>query len=94
MVFFTLEITLGLFDKTTTYEERQPHMDGYSFSGETIPEIVAKVKRTLGDDPSWTETASIGLYYKATGSKLGYLNAWHNVVADDKARIVNLIYGA
>ena len=52
MVFFTLEITLGLFDTTATYEERQPHMDGYSFSGETIPEIVAKVKRTLGDDPS------------------------------------------
>ena len=50
MVFFTLEITIGLFDKTTTYEERQPHMDGYSFSGETIPEIVEKVKRTLGED--------------------------------------------
>ena len=43
MVFFTLEITMGLFDTTATYEERQPHMDGYSFSGETIPEIVAKV---------------------------------------------------
>lgn len=93
MVFFTLEITLGLFDKTTTYEERQPHMDGYSFSGETIPEIVAKVKRTLGDDPSWTETASIVLYYNSTAC-MGYLNAWHNVGADNKARIVNLIYGA
>lgn len=93
MVFFTLEITLGLFDKTATYEERQPHMDGYSFSGETIPEIVAKVKRTLGDDPSWTETASIGLYYNATACS-GYLNAWHNIGRDNIARIVNLIYGA
>ena len=93
MVFFTLEVTLGLFDTTATYEEQQPHMDGYSFSGETIPEIVAKVKRTLGDDPSWTETASIDLYYNSTACR-GYLNAWHNVVADDKARIVNLIYGA
>ena len=93
MVFFTLEITLGLFDKTTTYEERQPHMDGYSFSGETIPEIVAKVKRTLGDDPSWTETASIVLYYNSTACT-GYLNMWHNVGADSMARIVNLIYGA
>ena len=93
MVFFTLEITLGLFDKTTTYEERQPHMDGYSFSGETIPEIVAKVKRVLGDDTSWTETASIGLYYNSTACT-GYLNMWHNVGADNKARIVNLIYGA
>ena len=93
MVFFTLEITLGLFDQTTTYEERQPHMDGYSFSGETIPEIVAKVKRTLGDDPSWTETASIVLYYRATACS-GYLNAWHNIGRDSMARIVNLIYGA
>ena len=93
MVFFTLEITMGLFDKTTTYEERQPHMDGYSFSGETIPEIVEKVKRTLGDDPSWTETASIDLYYRATACS-GYLNAWHNIERDSMARIVNLIYGA
>ena len=93
MVFFTLEITLGLFDTTATYEEQQPHMDGYSFSGETIPEIVAKVKRTLGDDPSWTETASIALYYKATACT-GYLNAWHNVGADNKTKLVNLIYGA
>ena len=93
MVFFTLEITMGLFDATATYEERQPHMDGYSFSGETIPEIVAKVKRTLGDDPSWTETASIDLYYKATACR-GYLNAWHNIGSDNTARIVNLIYGA
>lgn len=93
MVFFTLEITLGLFDTTATYEEQQPHMDGYSFSGETIPEIVAKVKRTLGDDPSWTETASISLYYNATACT-GYLNAWHNVGADNKTKLVNLIYGA
>lgn len=93
MVFFTLEITLGLFDKTTTYEERQPHMDGYSFSGETIPEIVAKVKRTLGDDPSWTETASIDLYYKSTACS-GYLNVWYNVDADNKTKLANLIYGA
>ena len=93
MVFFTLEITIGLFDKTTTYEERQPHMDGYSFSGETIPEIVEKVKRTLGDDPSWTETASIDLYYNSTAC-MGYLNAWHNIGRDDTARFVNLIYGA
>lgn len=93
MVFFTLEITMGLFDTKTTYEERQPHMDGYSFSGETIPEIVAKVKRTLGDDPSWTETASIVLYYRATACS-GYLNAWHNIGRDSMARIVNLIYGA
>lgn len=93
MVFFTLEITLGLFDKTTTYEERQPHMDGYSFSGETIPEIVAKVKRTLGDDPSWTETASIVLYYNSTAC-MGYLNAWHNVGAANKTKFANLIYGA
>ena len=93
MVFFTLEITLGLFDTTATYEEQQPHMDGYSFSGETIPEIVAKVKRTLGDDPSWTETASIALYYKATACT-GYLNAWDNVGADNKTKLVNLIYGA
>lgn len=92
MVFFTLEITMGLFDKTTTYEERQPHMDGYSFSGETIPEIVAKVKRTLGDDPSWTETASIVLYYNSTACT-GYLNAWHNVGADNQTKLVNLIYG-
>ena len=92
MVFFTLEITIGLFDTTTTYEERQPHMDGYSFSGETIPEIVEKVKRTLGDDPSWTETASIGLYYKTTGCR-GYLNVWNNVGADNKTQIANLIYG-
>lgn len=94
MVFFTLEITLGLFDTTATYEERQPHMDGYSFSGETIPEIAEKVKRVFGEDPSWTETASIDLYYKATGSKLGYLNAWDNVGADNKTKLVNLIYGA
>ena len=40
MVFFTLEIAIGLFDTKTAYEERQPHMDTYSFSGETIPEIV------------------------------------------------------
>jgi len=93
MVFFTLEITMGLFDTTTTYEELQPHIDGYSFSGETIPEIVEKVKRALGDDPSWTETASIGLYYKATACR-GYLNVWNNVGADSKATLVNLIYGA
>ena len=93
MVFFTLEITMGLFDKATTYEERQPHMDGYSFSGETIPEIVAKVKRALGDDPSWTETASIDLYYNSTACR-GYLNAWHNVGADNKTTLTNLIYGA
>lgn len=93
MVFFTLEITLGLFDTTATYEERQPHMDGYSFSGETIPEIVAKVKRVLGDDTSWTETASIVLYYRATACS-DYLNAWHNIGRDSMARIVNLIYGA
>lgn len=93
MVFFTIEITLGLFDTTATYEERQPHMDGYSFSGETIPEIVAKVKRTLGDDPSWTETASIVLYYNSTACT-GYLNAWDNVGADNKTKLVNLIYGA
>ena len=92
MVFFTLEITMGLFDTKTTYEERQPHMDGYSFSGETIPEIVAKVKRTLGDDPSWTETASIVLYYNSTACT-GYLNAWHNVGADNQTKLVNLIYG-
>ena len=93
MVFFTIEITLGLFDTTATYEERQPHMDGYSFSGETIPEIVAKVKRTLGDDPSWTETASITLYDRATACS-GYLNAWYKIGRDSMARIVNLIYGA
>ena len=93
MVFFTLEITMGLFDTTTTYDERQPHMDGYSFSGETIPEIVEKVKRTLGDDPSWTETASIDLYYKTTAC-MGYLNVWYNVGAAGKTQIVNLIYGA
>ena len=93
MVFFTLEITMGLFDTNTTYEERQPHMDGYSFSGETIPEIVAKVKRTLGDDPSWTETASIGLYYNATACR-GYLNMWDNVGEANKAQLANLIYGA
>lgn len=92
MVFFTLEITMGLFDTTATYEEQQPHMDGYSFSGETIPEIVAKVKRTLGDDPSWTETASIVLYYNSTACT-GYLNAWHNVGADNQTKLVNLIYG-
>ena len=92
MVFFTLEITMGLFDATATYEEREPHMDRYSFSGETIPEIVAKVKRTLGDDPSWTETASIVLYYNSTACT-GYLNAWHNVGADNKTKLVNLIYG-
>ena len=93
MVFFTLEIAMGLFDTTATYEERQPHMDGYSFSGETIPEIVEKVKRTLGDDPAWTETASIDLYYNTTGCR-GYLNAWHNVGADNKTTLTNLIYGA
>lgn len=93
MVFFTLEITLGLFDTTATYEERQPHMDGYSFSGETIPEIAEKVKRVFGEDPSWTETASIVLYYRATACS-GYLNAWHNIGRDSMARIVNLIYGA
>ena len=92
MVFFTLEITMGLFDTTATYEERQPHMDGYSFSGETIPEIVAKVKKTLGDDPSWTETASITLYYRATACS-GYLNVWYNVDADNKINLANLIYG-
>ena len=83
---------MGLFDTTTTCEERQPHMDGYSFSGETIPEIVEKVKRTLGDDPSWTETASIDLYYKSTACR-GYLNVWYNVCADNKATLANLIYG-
>ena len=93
MVFFTLEITMGLFDATTPYEEREPHMDRYSFSGETIPEIVAKVKRALGDDTSWTETASIVLYYNATACG-GYLKAWHNIGSDNMARIVNLIYGA
>lgn len=93
MVFFTLEITMGLFDATATYEEQEPHMDRYSFSGETIPEIVAKVKRTLGDDPSWTETASIVLYYNSTAC-MGYLNAWNNIGSDNTARIVNLIYGA
>lgn len=93
MVFFTLEITMGLFDTTTTYEERGPHMDRYSFSGETIPEIVEKVKRALGDDTSWTETASIVLYYNSTACS-GYLNAWHNIGRDNMARIVNLIYGA
>ena len=93
MVFFTLEITMGLFDTTTAYEEREPHTDRYSFSGETIPEIVAKVKRTLGDDPSWTETASIVLYYNSTACT-GYLKAWHNIGRDSMTRIVNLIYGA
>ena len=93
MVFFTLEITMGLFDATATYEEQEPHMDRYSFSGETIPEIVAKAKRALGDDPSWTETASIVLYYNSTACT-GYLNAWHNIGSDNTARIVNLIYGA
>ena len=93
MVFFTLEITMGLFDATATYEEQQPHMDRYSFSGETITEIVAKVKRALGDDTSWTETASIVLYYRATACS-GYLNAWNNIGSGNKARIVNLIYGA
>ena len=93
MVFFTLEVTLGLFDTTTTYEERQPHLEDYSFSGLTIPEIAEKVKKVFGDDPSWAETASLNLYYKATGSKLGYLNAWDNVGADNKTKLVNLIYG-
>ncbi len=92
MVFFTLEITIGLFDKTTAYEERKPHMDAYSFSGETITEIVKKVKRTLGDDPSWTESASIDLYYNSTACT-GYLNAWHNVGWVNKAKLANLIYG-
>ena len=92
MVFFTLEITMGLFDTTATYEERQPHMDGYSFSGETIPEIAEKVKRVFGEDPSWTETASIVLYYNSTACT-GYLNAWDNVGADNKTKLVNLIYG-
>ena len=93
MVFFTLEITMGLFDTTTAYEEREPHTDRYSFSGETISEIVAKVKRVLGDDTSWTETASITLYYRSTACS-GYLNAWYNIGRDSMARIVNLIYGA
>jgi len=94
MVFFKLEITMGLFDTKTAYEERQPHMDRYSFSGETIPEIVEKVKRVLGNDPSWMKTASIDLYYKATNCS-GYLNTWDNVGSEDKkARFVNLIYGA
>lgn len=92
MVFFTLEITMGLFDPKANYEELQPHMDRYSFSGETIPEIVEKVKRTLGDDPSWTETASIYLYCKSTAC-LGYLNGWNNAGADNKTKLVNLIYG-
>ncbi len=92
MVFFTLDITLGLFDTIATYEERQSHMDAYSFSGETIPEIVAKVKKTFGDDRSWTETASINLYYNSTACK-GYLHVWYNVGADKHARLVNLIYG-
>ena len=51
------------------------------------------MKKVFGDDPSWAETASIDLYYKATGSKLGYLNAWDNVGADNKTKLVNLIYG-
>lgn len=93
MVYFTLEITLGLFDTKTDYEERKPHMDVYSFSGETIPEIVEKVKRILGDDPSWMETASIDLYYNSTACG-GYLNAWHNVGRGNKSRLANLIYGA
>ena len=93
MVFFTLEITMGLFDTTTAYEEREPHTDRYSFSGETIPEIVAKVKRVLGDDTSWTKTASIVLYYRATACS-GYLNTWHNIGRVNKAKLVNLIYGA
>lgn len=92
MVFFTLEITMGLFDTTTTYEEQQPHMDGYSFSGETIPEITAKVKKAFGDDRSWTETASLDLYYKSTACK-AYLNAWDNVGEDKHTQLVNLIYG-
>lgn len=53
----------------------------------------SQVKKVFGDDPSWAETASIDLYYKATGSKLGYLNAWDNVGADNKTKLVNLIYG-
>lgn len=92
MVFFTLEITMGLFDPTATYGELQPHMDRYSFSGETIPEIVAKVKRTLGADRSWTETASIDLYYKSTAC-LGYLNGWNNAGAGNKTKLANIIYG-
>jgi hypothetical protein len=92
MVFFTLKITPGLFDTSVTYEAQQPHMDEYWLSGATIPEIVEKVKRALGDDPSWTETASIDLYYKATNCR-GYLNAWHNVGSGNKTQLVNLIYG-
>jgi hypothetical protein len=93
MIFFKLHITMGLFDSKTTYEEMQPHLEDYSFSGLTIPEIAEKVKRTLGDDPSWTETASIDLYYKTTACR-GYLNVWNNVGADNKTQLVNLIYGA
>jgi hypothetical protein len=66
-------------------------MDEYSFSGETIAKIAAKVKRALGDDPSWVETAYIYLYYKSTACK-GYLNAWSN--GEDRTKLVNLIYGA
>lgn len=92
MVFFTLDITIGLFDTTATYEEQQPHMDEYSFSGTTIPEITAKVKKIFGDDRSWTETASLDLYYKSTACK-SYLNAWDNVGEDRHTQLVNLIYG-
>lgn len=92
MVFFTLEIKMGLFDPTTTFMEKRPQMDVYSFSGATITEIVSKIKRVLGDDRSWTETASIDLYYQSTAC-LGYLNVWRNVELDINSRLVNLIYG-
>lgn len=93
MIYFTLNIIIGLFDSSISYEERKPHMDEYSFSGESIAEISAKVRNVLGDDRSWAETASIDLYYNSTACKC-FLTKWDNVGGVNKTKLVNLIYGA
>ena len=94
MVFFSLAISVGLYDTTHTYTELAPHMDEYTFSGTTIAEIAEKVKRVLGTDRKWTENSSIMLYYYAVtkNGKVGsWLRRWDNV--SDRDTLVNLIYG-
>ena len=94
MVFFKLNITIGLFDHSTTYVNSVSSMDEYSFSGATIPEIAKKVKRVLGNDRKWTDISSIDLSYNAVsadGNVVTMLAEWNNI--GDRAPLANLIYG-
>lgn len=90
MIYFSLQISVGLFAPNCTYNDICSHMDSYTFNGTTFREVAEKVKNVFGTDCTWTKTSSITLYCKSTEC-ITYLNRWDNVA--DKCTLPNLIYG-